>query len=169
MAETFAGTVRLIVSGTLQKDIDIGTTTHAINYSASNPLINGTAADQANAVFVDTRTLAASATEDLDLAGVLVNAVGTTMTFTRIKGFIVVAAVGNTNNVLVGGAATNAFINWCGDATDIVKVTPGGIFALTAPNATGFAVTAGTGDILKITNSAAGTAVTYDIILIGTV
>ena len=69
--------------------------------------------------------------------------------------------------MLVGGAATNAFINWVGNATDIITVQPNGIFFLMNPTAGGYAVTAATGDILKIANSGAGTSVTYDIIIIG--
>ncbi len=50
---------------------------------------------------------------------------------------------------------------------DTVKVKPGGAIALVAPDATGYAVTAGTADQLKVANSAGGTSVTYDIIIIG--
>lgn len=42
------------------------------------------------------------------------------------------------------------------------------MFLLTAPDANGFGVTANTGDLLKITNSAGGTPVTYTVVLIGT-
>ena len=38
---------------------------------------------------------------------------------------------------------------------------------LVAPGAAGYAVTAGTGDILKVANSGAGTGVTYDIVIVG--
>lgn len=168
MAETYTGTVKLSVVGTLLKDIDIGTVSHLVNYTASNTLTNGTGADSANMVWVDTRTLTASSSENLDLAGVLVNALGTTLTFTKIKGIIVAASSANTNNVVIGGNA-NALVNWVGNANDVVNVTPGGIFCLTAPGATAYAVTASTGDILQIANSSSGTSVTYDIILIGVV
>ena len=59
------------------------------------------------------------------------------------------------------------FINWVGDPTDKISVRPGGAFILIAPDATGYAVTAATGDLLKIANSAGTTSVTYDIIIIG--
>jgi len=36
-----------------------------------------------------------------------------------------------------------------------------------AADATTYAVTAGTGDLLKVANSAGGTSVTYDIVIIG--
>jgi hypothetical protein len=130
-------------------------------------LASGTGADQADLIYHAQRTLVASASEDLDLSGVLADPFGTTLTFARIKGLVVVAAAANTNNVLVGGAATNAFINWVSDATDKVVVRPGAVFALFSGSATAYAVTAGTGDLLRIANSGAGSSVTYDIAIIG--
>lgn len=79
------------------------------------------------------------------------------------------AAAANTNNVVVGGAASNGFINWVGDATDVINVRPGGVFMLVAPDSTAYAVTASTGDILKVANSSSGTSVTYTIVIIGVV
>lgn len=130
-------------------------------------LASGTGAGQADRVFSDTRTLAASANEDLDLAGVLVDALGATVTFARVKGLYVAAATGNSNNVIVGGAASNGFVSWVGAATHTVTVRPGGVLLLAASDATGYAVTAGTGDLLRIANSGAGTSVTYDIVVVG--
>jgi len=159
--------INLSVSANQTSALDLGTVALPVAYSHKETLTNGTGANQANELFSDTRTLAASASENLDLAGVLTNAFGTTITFTKVKAIIVAAAPGNTNDVLVGGAATNAFINWVGDATDTVKVKPGGMFVITAPDTNGLAVTAGTGDILKVANAGAGTSVTYDVIIIG--
>jgi hypothetical protein len=73
----------------------------------------------------------------------------------------------NTNNVLVGGAASNAWVGWVGDVTDVVKVKPGGTFVWIAPDVNGGAVTAATGDLLKVANSSSGTSITYDVIIIG--
>jgi hypothetical protein len=130
-------------------------------------LANGIGANQASNMFHDRRTLSASATENLDLAGVLTNAFGSTLTFTKIKAVIIHAASTNTNDVLVGGAASNAWVGWVNDATDVVKVKPGGTFVWIAPDVNGGAVVAATGDLLKIANSSSGTSITYDVIIIG--
>lgn len=148
--------------------VDIGTATHAGSWTPSYAFTDGTGANQAKAVFADERTLSASATENLDLAGGLSDVFGNVITFTKIKAILVQASPGNTNDVLVGGAASNGFIPWVGDATDVVKVKPGGCFAIVAPDANGLAVTAATGDILKVANSAGSTSVTYKIVVIGT-
>lgn len=128
---------------------------------------DGAGVNAANRAFFDRRTLSASATESLDLAGSLVDAFGSTITWARVKVLAVTAASANTNNVIVGGTGSNGFINWVSDATDAIVVRPGGMFVLVATDATGYAVTAATGDLLKIANSSSGTSVTYDIAIIG--
>ncbi len=149
--------------------LDLGTAQAQLSKSYVADLVNGTAAGQVDRIFHDTRTLAASATEDLDLAGVLVDAFGATLTFARIKGLIVAAASGNTNNVIVGGASATQFASWVGAATHTVNVRPGAVLALLAgsADATGYVTAAGSSDLLKIANSAGTSSVTYDIVLLG--
>lgn len=130
-------------------------------------LTDGAGLNAANRMWTDRRTLTASSSESLDLAGSLTDAFGTAITFARVKALVVAASDGNVNNVLVGGAASAQFVNWVSDATDVVVVRPGGLFVLVAPDATGYAVTATTADLLKVANSSSGTSVTYDIAIIG--
>ena len=153
--------------GTLTKSVDVGSAAHDVNPSSNVAweIADGAGDNQAQLLFGDTRQLAASASENLDLAGALADAFGRTLTFTAVKAIIVEAPATNTNNVLVGGAASNA-VPLFGDATDVVAVKPGGKLSLTAPK-TGVTVTAGTGDILKVANSGSGTAVDYTITVIG--
>jgi hypothetical protein len=166
---TLSSRITIAVSGSQTATLDLGTATATLAKTYSAVLANGTAAGQADKVFHDTRTLAASATEDIDLAGALVDAFGTTLTFVRIKGLIIAAAAANTNNVIVGGASATQFVSWVGGATHTVTVRPGATFALMAgsADATGYVTAAGSSDLLKIANSSSGTGVTYDIIVIG--
>lgn len=168
MATTFSGSFKVTANGTLTSSADLTTDTSVLSYSKSYTISDGTGADQANMVWSDTRTLTASSTEDLDLAGSLTNAFGSTLTFTKIKGIIVEAASANTNNVLVGGDA-NGLAGWVGNVADYIVVRPGGVFSIYAPDSTAYAVTGGTGDILQIANSAGSTSVTYNIVIIGCV
>jgi hypothetical protein len=146
---------------------DFGPPSSDVRKARSFPLANGTGANQADRLFADRRTLAASASESLDLAGSLVDNLGATITFARVRALLVEASSANTNNVVVGGAASNAFASMFGDATDKFVVRPGGLVLLVAPGATGYAVTAGTGDLLQVANSGGTTGVTYDITIIG--
>jgi len=169
MAVTLSGKVSLNTAINLANSVDVGNVVYPLNFTSSTTFSNGTGDDQANQAFSDTRTLTASSTENLDLAGSLLDAFGNTLTFTKVKALIVTASAANTNDVLVGGAASNAMATFFGDATDVVKVKPGGTLLLMAPESAGYAVTASTGDLLKIANSSSGTSVTYTIIIIGTV
>jgi K+-sensing histidine kinase KdpD len=129
---------------------------------------DGSGAAQAANFFADQRTLGANATENLDLNGVLVNALGAVIAFTKIKAIAIFAAAENTNDVVIGNAASNgwaALFNGSATATAVIK--PGGCLVAAAPAAAGFAVTAGTADILKIGNTGGGSSVTYDIVIIG--
>lgn len=155
------------VTANLTNALDLVTASAPLNFKETVALANGSLADQANNVFSDKRQIAASANDDIDLAGSLTNAVGSSFSFTKIKGIFVKADSANTNNIHVGGAASNEFNTWVGATGDIVVVRPGGLFALVSPDATAYAVTAGTGDILRLTNSAGGTVVNYDIVIVG--
>lgn len=158
---------RVEVAGQLTSSLDFSTPSAPMTRTYQQLLTEGVGLNQVNRLWHDQRTLAASANEDLDLAGVLTDPFGGTITNARIKGIVIKAAATNTNNVIVGGAATNAFINWVGAATHTLTVRPDGVFALFAPDAGGYAVTAGTGDLLRVANSGAGSSITYDIVLLG--
>jgi hypothetical protein len=152
---------------TLTDALDLSTVRDPLDYTFRDSLASGTGADQADMLWHDTRTLSASADEDLDLAGVLVNGLGDTQTFARVKGLIIAAASGNTNNCNVtsdGSAGVPGLFLALGDG---IVVRPGGLFAWYAPDATGAVVTATTGDLLNVANSGAGTSVTYSVIIIG--
>jgi hypothetical protein len=104
------------------------------------------AVGQANILFSDERTLAASTGEDLDVAGALTDALGATIASAEIVAIAIVAAAANTNDV---------------------QVTRPGSNGLAAFLAAGDGVAVGTGDLIHVANSGAGTSVTYQVIVIG--
>ncbi|MEX0854101.1 MAG: hypothetical protein WD036_12595 [Bauldia sp.] len=139
----------------------------------SNPILerllkfaSGGGADQADQVWSDRRTLAASTPEDLDLAGGLTDAFGNVITMAEVVALGVFASEDNTNDVVVGDAAAPVPVFAGTNPTFSVK--PGGCIVVAAPKAAGlFTVGAGSTDDLKIANSGAGTSVTYDIFVLG--
>lgn len=157
--------VQLAANYSPTSSFDFQAPTGALPYGKQFTFTNGAGANQADRVYADQRPLNASTNDDLDLAGVLTDVYGATLTFARIKGLIIGSNPNNVQNFTVGGA-TNPFATWAGGTTPTVTVRPGGMFMLIAPDATGYAVTAGTGDILRIANGA-GSAITYDIVLFG--
>lgn len=128
---------------------------------------DGTGLAQANRIWSDERTLAASASEDLDLSGTLTDAFGATLTLQKVKVLLVAAKSTNTNNIVIGGASATQWVGPFGAATHTLAIKPGGALALFAPDAAGYPVTPTT-DLLKVANSGAGTSVTYQIVVVGT-
>jgi hypothetical protein len=146
--------------------LDLATGLVPLAFTRSINLATGTGANQADKIWHDERSLNASATEDLDLSGALTDAFGVTVTMARVKGLVIAASPLNTNNVVVGAAASNAWAALL-NATGTLTIRPGGVSAHFATDATAHVVTAGTGDLLKVANSGAGSSVIYDIVVIG--
>ena len=147
--------------------LDLGTKTAKIQAAIAIALANGTGNDQADMIWSDERTIAASGTDDLDLAGSLPGAFGNTLTFAKVKAIFVIANDANTNNVVVGAAAATQFVGPFGANTHTIAIKPGGFFAIAVPD-TGWTVGAGSSDLLRIANSSSGTSVTYRIAILGT-
>lgn len=154
------------VAGTLYGSNDLGSPAMPFALAETIAFTAGSSNGQANIVFSDNRSIAASSNDDLDLSGVLSAVFGGTIAFTAIRAIIIRAAAGNTNNVVVGNAASNQFLGPLGAAAHTIAIRPGDELVMTARNA-GWTVTAGTGDILRIANSGSGTPVVYDIIILG--
>jgi len=170
MATALTGKLRNEIRLTYDAGAELGTTSDDV-LSSSNywdwSVANGTGANEANLIFRDQRTLAASTSENLDLAGVLTDAYGTVITFARIKMIYVKAATANGGNIEIGGAGSNTWVGPFVDASDKVQVPAGGMFQMADAGATGWAVTAGSADILLINNDDGGDTATYDIIIVG--
>lgn len=160
-------TVNFSISGSQTNALDLGTAAHPFSLSSNFSLTSGTAAGQADRAFTDTRTLGASATEDLDLAGVLLDAFGAAITFVKVKGIFIKAAAANTNNVNVSRPAGATGVPLFLAISDGFFIPPGFTFAWFGSGA-GVTVTPSSGDLITITNSAGGTSVSYDVVIVGT-
>lgn len=156
---------RLLITGHQVHGLDLEDVTKDLALDWQVPLASGTGAGQVDLEFDDERSLADGANESLDLAGGLTDAFGNVLTFAKLK-LLAIQNKSATQTLSVGGAASNGFVTWVGDPTDIVKIGPGAM-ALLICNPAGVAVTPSTGDLLKIANSA-GAACIYDIVIAGT-
>jgi hypothetical protein len=161
-------TLAVAASASLTGAQDLTTPLANLVFSRSAKLGSGTGAGQADRLFSDRRTLDASATENLDLSGALLDALGGPAAFVRVKGLFISADASNTNRVVFGAASANAWATLL-NTTGTVSLPPGAsaAFMCGTGDATAWAVTSGTGDILKVANGAGGTPVTYDIVVIG--
>lgn len=154
------------IIGTYAGSNDLASVVASIDKRNKMRLSAGAGANQANKLFADTRTVAGSANDDLDLFGSLVDPLGATLSFASIKAIYIRAADANVNELSIGPASSNGFLGPWADASDRVKLKAGELFLITNRAETGWAVTASTGDLLRVTNTGSGD-VSYDIILIG--
>ena len=120
---------------------------------------SGTTTNQMDQLWVSRRTLAANTAETLDLTGGVTNSFGTALTMAEVRMLIVTINATNASTIAVGGAASASFNSWAGASNDTVRVRPGGLMLLVAPDATGYAIGGGN---LAVTNEGAS-AVAYDI------
>lgn len=167
MPTNLKATVLAQIDATYKNIVDLGTAVDSFRKTTKIELADGTGANSADRMFHDQRTINASSSEDLDLAGVLVNEFGAVTTFVELRAVLISAAPGNTNNVRVTRPASNGVPLFLA-ASDGIDVPPGGVFLWSCPADGKVTVTAATGDLLTVANSGAGTPVTYDVVIIGT-
>jgi|SRR5215471_17363809 len=161
MALTTSVTMNIQASQT--SSLDLVTKRADLLKSIALALDTGTGLNQADVMFTDTRSTAATDSLDMNGGGLLDN-IGNAWAPARIKAIIVVAAAANTGNVLFRRPASNG-VPFLTAAGDEIPIHPGGVCMIWAPSAAGYVVTAGTGDLIECAASA-GT-VTYDIYIVG--
>jgi hypothetical protein len=133
----------------------------------------GGGSGQANLLFVDERTLASAANDDLDLNGTALQTVyGVNIAATTLVAALIVnapklaSAAPNTTNLTIGGGTSPITTFMGGTTPTFGPVRPGGFVFFGCDAVGGFgAIVAGTADILRIANSA-GAAATYQIALL---
>jgi hypothetical protein len=148
------------IEGTLKRATARGEASYS--FPGSEPIVfgNGTGLGKADIAWDDARTLGTAASENIDLAGVLADAFGQTIVAAKVKAIEIENPATNTTNITIGAAGSNPFQAFFGGAAHSVVLQPGDRFLIASP--AGWAVVAGTGDILKVTN-AAGAANIYRI------
>ena len=167
MATTLTQEYRLNVSSNFSDTAELATPRSNISKQYKRTTANGTGSGQADLRFQDSaRSLAAAATENMDLAGGLTDEYGNTITFATVTGI----TIKNLNtvtgdNLTIGGAASNPAALWFGATTHTLTIEANQIFHITTD--VGWTITGGSADVLKILNDDATNAITFDIIIEG--
>jgi hypothetical protein len=161
-------TLQVVVKmvGELTNVLDLSLPIDSFDQDYTTTFSDGTGANQGNMLWHDQRSVG-TGSEDLDLAGGLTSAFGTTITFAVIKGILIYAAAANTGNIIVSRPASNGLVLFAAASDALAALKPGGLFLFTDPSAAGLTVTASTGDLLNI-DSSSGTSV-YDVWIWGEV
>jgi hypothetical protein len=154
----------IVLTHVLSQALDLSTPVDSFRLDLSRELADGTDDDQVDRAFADRRE-AVAAPDDIDLRGALVNALGATVQFATVKALVIRNRATVAGRNLTVGGATNAFASFLGGAAHKIVIPPGGVCILTAP-LDGYAVTAGTGDILRLDPGSA--TVEYDLYILGT-
>ena len=174
---SLTATVQAIVRWTAQKGVDMSTPADAATLAIKESITFGTGNNASDMIWHDRRLIVAAATDTLDLAGSLTNVWGVTVTFTKIHAILVhnrsdetlteavegVAHTANAAIIEVTTSAANGFLLFK-TAAD-AKILAAGDW-MVAYSKAGMAVTAATGDLLDIIETATLEAA-YDIVLIG--
>lgn len=171
MADTVAAQVTLSVSARKTKDLDLSDPVDSIAKAKRHSLTTlGAGALAYNQQWADSRTLAAASNDDMDLAGSLTDAFGASVALVRFKVLGIWSTNANTadTHLSIGAAASNPLADLFAATPDILKAPrSGGSILIAAADATGYPVAAGSADALRVTNASAGTAATFDIVILG--
>jgi hypothetical protein len=166
---TTTGTVSVnaVATGTAS-GLSANSPTDSVLLSMAIALTNGTGAVGTADIYYSpaTVTITTGANHDLDVSGSVVNGLGQTVTMARVKLIIIRNNTTTAGFTAVVGNGSNPLLNWVGAAAHTKTIRPGGFFVDYAPDATAYAVTAATGDILRINNPNAS-SITVDYLIVG--
>lgn len=162
MAVSVSGTVTIDVVLSAVENLDLSVDKKAaISKALTQTFSSGVGLNQLDRLLVDERTIAGSGTDALDFnGGGLTDVLGAAWAPARLK-FLVVINLG-PNDIQVVRPASNGIPLYLA-ASDGEQIPVGGSLVKVWPSAAGIVVTATTGDLLNIVNTAAGT-ITYQII-----
>jgi hypothetical protein len=129
-------------------------------------LPTGVGASQSDKLYtLSNEPILTGATLSIDVKAALTDAFGAAFTPAKLRVVYIYASTANTTDLTLFGDANSVPILDTAATTTVLKA--GGLFLKAQPAAAGIAVTAGTGDIIKIVNAAGATAY-VDVVLIGT-
>lgn len=155
---TFTGGLTVETSWQHRKTVGASSLMERVPEILSWEHTDGTNAYQMNALVTLTGTIAAHATNTINLASVK-NSFGDTVSFARVTFLAIQCASNNQSNVTMGGAIAQPFAAPFGSATDTAKCTPGGLVMFVAPSTNGYTV--GTATNLCVSNDSGTTNATY--------
>tara|TARA_R110002020_G_C16272677_1_gene771226 strand:+ start:559 stop:1059 length:501 start_codon:yes stop_codon:yes gene_type:complete len=129
-------------------------------------LTDGTAAFQSDRCAFDSRTLGASASEDLDLKTMVATAGGAALGLAELRSITIKASATNSDNITVGPGASNGFLGFLADASDRLIIPPGTTFTIAGGQDGKMPVGSSTKTI-SVTNSSSSASASYSILLLG--
>lgn len=177
MAESLTATALAQLIWTLTNPLDQSTPTDTKTLTiTAGSFTSGTGLNQVNQLWHDRRTLASSASENIDLYdfGPSNDSLGIALTQVKLKVLCIYNRILTAGeNLKIGGEGSGAswqsFFQVSGSASDTAGgiLGPGGLFLIVNPSLAAYTVADTSNHLLKITNSGSG-GIDYDIIVMGT-
>lgn len=170
MSDTLAIDVKASLAWLLSESLPLSTVIDNAALEYDESLADGTGADQADVLWHDERSLAASSNDDLDLTNLAMAVFGgsAAVDFAKVKAILLVNTSTTSGDVLrVGGAGAAAFsAPFANDDDAVVEVGPDSPLLLVNKK-DGWSVTPSTAHVLRISNPGAN-AITYRMVIVGT-
>jgi hypothetical protein len=168
MTATLSTEIKASLAWLLQDAQGLTTVADASRLDYALKLDDGAAADQANGLWHDLRSLTAATSDDLVLSGLPQTLFGSAITigFAAIKGLLIVnTATVAGEDLIVGAAASHTWSAPFAATTHQVRV-PAGACLLLVNGKAGWTVASGSADVLRVTNPGAA-SIAYKIALVG--
>lgn len=150
---SLTSSVRVTIHHRLIESVGLSTPADEFSYSIGKRLSSGTGSAKCDQVLSISRTLAAGASEGVDLVGSETNPLGETVNLTRVRMLYLENTA--TGTLEAGGAIASAFEGWI-SAGATATIQASGVLLLIAPN-DGWVATDSVSDILRL-SSPDGTA-----------
>ena len=133
----------------------------------------GAGAGQFSELYQGIRTLSPSANETINLYGGLTDPFGNAIDFARVKSITFElfnqsqGAAASASAIVWEGGASDPWVGPLGGTTPSNQILSGGASAHFSPSATGWVVTNGSVENIKVVNSDASNAATYRLTIVG--
>ena len=168
MAETLASEIKVSLGWLLQDANALSTVADNSQLDYHQAFADGTDVDQADRVWHDERTLSSGANEDLVLSNLPQTLFGNSLgiALAKVKAILLVnTAIDAGEDLVLGGAASHEWQGPFAAAGDKI-IVPTDSCLLLLNKKSGWTVTAGSADKLRVANNGAGD-ITYKIAILG--
>lgn len=135
----FHANLQLLATVRHSDDLTFGSDTRAVKLSQIIDLTEGAGDNQAQTEYVETRTLASGANEDLNLLSILPDIINPSLTPSKLRALIFVADSLNLGSIVFKPSASNGFQGPFNGALGFT-IKPGGIYCNIEPLGAGWAL-----------------------------
>ncbi len=168
MSESLSVEIKASLAWLWEESLELSTLVDSSKLEVQAAFSAGDGPGEADQIWHDTRTLAASSNDDLDLTALVqsIHGQAVSLGFAALKAILIHNTSADEPLVIDSSVTNSIKTPFDGSATSKLEIPPGSPVLLVNKLA-GWAVTAGTGDVLRISNASAE-EIEYQIVIVGT-